>query len=64
MARLEANYERDKRMLAKEDPAFAKNRFWDVGHAEGSGGMSERDIEKLSSDRGDDLLEQIKGIQL
>ena len=64
MARINANYEHDKAALAKSDPLFAKNRFWDVGHAEGSRGMSERDIEKLSSDRGDDLLEQIKGIQL
>ena len=36
MARLEANYERDKRMLAKEDPAFARRGFYDIGHAQGS----------------------------
>lgn len=36
-AQMNANYEHDKAALAKEDPLFAKNRFWDVGHAEGSG---------------------------
>ena len=35
--RINANYEHDKAVLAKEDPMFAKNKFWDVGHAEGSG---------------------------
>ena len=34
---MNANYEHDKAVLAKEDPMFAKNKFWDVGHAEGSG---------------------------
>ena len=37
MAKMNANYEHDKAVLAKEDPMFAKNKFWDVGHAEGSG---------------------------
>ena len=37
MAKMNANYEHDKSVLAKEDPMFAKNQFWDVGHAEGSG---------------------------
>ncbi|MCQ2584706.1 MAG: hypothetical protein MJ185_03875 [Treponema sp.] len=35
MSRLNANYEHDKAVLAKSDPVFAKNQFWDVGHAEG-----------------------------
>ncbi|MCR4955040.1 MAG: hypothetical protein K6A43_13320, partial [Treponema sp.] len=49
MQRINANYEYDKAVLAKTDPDFAaKNQFWDVGHAEGSGVMSERDTEKLS----------------
>lgn len=34
MARINANYEHDKAALAKSDPVFAKNQFWDVGHAE------------------------------
>ena len=37
MAKMNANYEHDKAVLAKADPMFAKNQFWDVGHAEGSG---------------------------
>ena len=37
MAKMNANYEHDKAVLAKEDPMFANNEFWDVGHAEGSG---------------------------
>lgn len=37
MAKMNANYEHDKAVLAKEDPMFAKNQFWDIGHAEGSG---------------------------
>ena len=49
MQRINANYEYDKAVLAKNDPAFmAKNQFWDVGHAEESGIISERDKEKLS----------------
>ena len=32
--RINANYEHDKAILAKSDPLFAKNQFWDVGHAE------------------------------
>ena len=31
MAKMNANYEHDKAVLAKEDPMFAKNQFWDVG---------------------------------
>ncbi len=34
MAIMNANYERDRAVLAKTDPMFAKNRFLDVGHAE------------------------------
>ena len=34
LAKINANYEHDKAMLAKSDPVFAKNQFWDVGHAE------------------------------
>lgn len=34
IAKMNANYEHDKRVLAKNDPLFAKNQFWDVEHAE------------------------------
>lgn len=49
MARINANYEHDKAVLAKSDPVFAKNQFWDVGHAEESGELSERDKEKIEN---------------
>lgn len=37
LERMNANYEHDKAVLAKADPLFARNEFWDVGHAGGSG---------------------------
>ena len=51
LARMNANYEHDKAILAKTDPMFARNKFWDVGHAEGSGEYSNRDLEKLAQIR-------------
>jgi hypothetical protein len=54
LERMNANYEHDRAILAKSDPAFAKNQFWDVGHAEGSGEMSDRDMQKLCSILTDD----------
>ena len=47
LERMNANYEHDKAVLAKTDPLFARNHFWDVGHAEGSGEVADRDLEKL-----------------
>ena len=61
-AQMNANYEHDKAALAKEDPLFAKNRFWDVGHAEGSGETGNREVEKIATIEGGDLFEQIQGI--
>ena len=58
--RINANYEHDKAVLAKNDPLFAKNQFWDVGHAEGSGDLSGREIEKLSITQSDEILQEIK----
>jgi hypothetical protein len=46
LAKMNANYEHDKAVLAKEDPMFAKNKFWDVGHAEGSGDTLEHNLIK------------------
>ena len=43
---------------------FAKNKFWDVGHAEGSGEISNRELEKLATLQSEELLEQIKGRDL
>ena len=64
MAKINANYEHDKAVLAKEDPMFAKNQFWDVGHAEGSGEISNRELKKLATLQSEELLEQIKGRDL
>ena len=60
--RINANYEHDKAVLAKSEPLFAKNQFWDVGHAEESGELTERDIEKVSQIQSDEILQKIKGI--
>ena len=46
--RINSNYEHDKAVLAKNDPLFAKNQFWDVGHAEGCG--EKIDEEKAKKD--------------
>ena len=48
LERMNANYEHDKAVLAKTDPMFARNHFWDVGHAEGSGEVTDRDLAKLA----------------
>jgi len=48
--KMNANYEHDKSVLAKTDPIFAKNQFWDVGHAKESGEMSNRDLDKFIID--------------
>ena len=42
--RINANYEHDKAILAKSDPLFAKNQFWDVGHAEGTEEMTNTEM--------------------
>ena len=48
MERINANYEHDKVVLAKTDPLFAKDKMWDVGHAEGSGEVTERDEDRIA----------------
>ena len=48
LKRMNANYEHDRAVLAKTDPLFARNEFWDVGYAEGSGEESDR--EKIKRD--------------
>ena len=47
MERLNAAYERDRAALAKEDPAFARGSFRDIGHAEGSGEADGHEIRKI-----------------
>ena len=57
MARINANYEHDKAVLAKADPMFARNQFWDVGHAEGSGEESDREKIKRDTRRVERLID-------
>lgn len=48
LSKMNANYEHDKTILAKKDPLFAKNEFWDVGHAKGSDDLTNRDLENIA----------------
>ena len=64
LERINENYEHDKAILAKSDPLFAKNQFWDVGEAKENGEMSERNIEKLSEIQSNSLLDTITRIDL
>lgn len=59
MAIMNANYEHDRAVLAKTDPMFARNLFHDVGHADGSGEMSEREIQKIVEKQSDKLFENL-----
>ena len=54
LARMNANYEHDKAVLAKADPLFARNPFRDVGHAEGSGEGFSRNIKNKFIDYASD----------
>ena len=60
MAKINANYEHDKTVLAKEDPMFAKNKFWDTGHAEGSGEIDRNTYNRLLGRFKQETLEEIK----
>ena len=57
LERMNANYEHDKAVLAKADPMFARNQFWDVGHAEGSGEESDREKIKRDTRRVERLID-------
>ena len=59
VAIMNANYEHDRAVLAKTDPMFAKNQFLDVGHADGSGEISEREMQKILEKQSDDLFESL-----
>ena len=61
MARINANYEHDKAALAKSDPLFAKNQFWDVGHAEEDGEkLDEEQVKKDTAWFENSLNDEIK----
>ena len=64
LERMNANYEHDKAVLAKTDPLFARTPFRDVGHAEGSGEASDREIKKATQKLQENMLEEINGKQL
>ena len=64
LERINANYEHDKAVLAKADPMFARNQFWDVGHAEGTGEESDREIKMATQRLQENMLEKINGKQL
>lgn len=57
LERMNANYEHDRAVLAKTDPLFARNEFWDVGHAEGSGEESDREKIKRDTRRVERLID-------
>ena len=55
MARINANYEHDKKLLAKEDPAFVRSPFHNIGHAQ----ENEDDIDStLQTQRKADITAQ------
>ena len=56
---MNANYEHDKAVLAKADPMFAKNKFWDVGHAEGSGEITNQEREKIKKEKLQTKIEKL-----
>ena len=64
LERINANYEHDKAVLAKADPMFVRNQFWDVGHAEGTGEESDREIKMATQRLQENMLEKINGKQL
>ena len=57
LERMNANYEHDRAVLAKTDPLFARNQFWDVGHAEGSGEEANREKIKKDTKRLERLID-------
>ena len=60
IARMQENYVHDKAVLAKEDPLFAKNRFWDIGHAEESGEINRNTYNTLLGKLTEKTLEEIQ----
>lgn len=60
--RINANYEHDKAVLAKSEPLFAKNQFWDVGQAEGTNEMTNTEIHKAAKAEADKKIQEIWGL--
>ena len=63
LERMNANYEHDRAILAKTDPAFAKNRFLDVGHVERDDDYLERqELDKIRRMALDSEIRNSRGI--
>jgi len=60
MARINANYEHDKKLLAKEDPAFVRSPFHNIGHAQGNEDLSERDLYKIARELNEEKKEKLR----
>ena len=60
MARINANYEHDKKLLAKEDPAFVRSPFHNIGHAQGNEELSERDLYKIARELNEEQKEKLR----
>jgi hypothetical protein len=60
LRRIEANYEKDKAVLAKEQaPALARSDSREAGHAEGSG-EEEVDLKKTAQRQISDIIEELR----
>ena len=60
MARINANYEHDKKLLAKQDPAFVRSPFHNIGHAQGNEELSERDLYKIARELNEEKKEKLR----
>ena len=64
LERMNANYEHDRAILAKTDPAFARNRFRDVGHADRNDELGNMEVERIvQKSFNNGISEIIKGAQ-
>ncbi|MDD7459465.1 MAG: hypothetical protein PUK78_06125, partial [Spirochaetales bacterium] len=63
LERMNANYEHDRAILAKTDPAFAKNQFRDVRHVERDDDYLERqELDKIRRMALDSEIRNSRGI--
>ena len=61
MARINANYEHDKKLLAKEDPAFVRSPFHNIGHAQGNEDDIDRNLyNRLLNKKAEDTVSHIE----
>jgi len=61
MARINANYEHDKKLLAKEDPAFVRSPFHNIGHAQGNEDDMDRNLyNRLLNKKAEDTASHIE----